>query len=365
MKKLQILFVFCVLAALFLPLLKFNWKGTVSEKEKRTLAVRPYLLLENRLNKNLFGEYDAYFKDRFGGRQGLIYLNSLIDYSLLGKNACNERALKGKKGWYFYIAKADGDNLSDFMKRNLMTDDEIRSFKARVQNAKSWCDGQGIKSLFVIGPNKHSVYEEFYPFPRPDGISRSDQLCKALEEAGVDYIFPRDYLISKKADFDFPLYYETDTHWNLQGAFLAFGLIKEKIKADFPAIDFPEISYKSKVFHSYTHGDILPMLAIEISRSTIPLLAPENHAQSDFYTYLKNEGTKGVHTVGADKSLPRALVFRDSFCTNLEPFLSPLFSEVEYNWRHFSENDKEYILSYKPDIVIFESVERSSLNIVQ
>ena len=211
MKKfIQYSFIVCALLAFALPILKFNRKGTVSEREKRALAEKPYLFKENRLNKNYFSEFDEYFSDRFGGRSKLIYLNSQINYNVLHAAQFNENAIKGKNGWYFYISKSDGDNLSDFCKTNLLSKTELESFGQNVKNTVDWCNGHGIKTLFVICPNKHSVYPEYYPIPRPKGITRADQLIQIFEELGVNYVFPHDYLISKKAESSDFLYWETD-----------------------------------------------------------------------------------------------------------------------------------------------------------
>ena len=87
-------------------------------------------------------------------------------------------------------------------------------------------------------------------------------------------------------------------------------------------------------------------------RSTQPTLTPINHEQTDFYAYLKNEGTKGVHTKGTNPNPVRALIFRDSFFSSLEPFVSPLFSEAEYHWKQFRAENKAYVLEYKPDIIM-------------
>ena len=64
-----------------------------------------------------------------------------------------------------------------------------------------------------------------------------------------------------------------------------------------------------------------------------------------------------VHTKGTDPSLPRAIIFHDSFFGALEPFVSPIFSEVQYKFKQFSEDEKSFILEYKPDVIIFEAIE--------
>ncbi len=120
-------------------------------------------------------EYDTYLTDRFGYRKNLVALNKYIQYNLLDGKIFNEKALKGRDGWYFYISKGDGDNLSDFFKTNLMTQEQLQEFKTRLVDIVDWCREHGMHVLFVVAPNKHTVYPEKYPFARPDGITRADQ----------------------------------------------------------------------------------------------------------------------------------------------------------------------------------------------
>lgn len=364
MKKLQIIFTAAILALIFLPAVFFDTKRTVAQKENRSLAAQPPLLHENHLNQTLFAEYDDYFQDRLGFRDQLIELNTKNPLRM-EKGTTVGRAIAGKDGWYFFTDPTGGNNLMDFYKRNLLDDTQQAQFADRVSSVVEWCASQGIPCIFLICPNKHSVYSEFYPFDRPDGITRAEQITAIFEELGIPYLFPRDFLLAKKADFDFPLYYETDTHWNPQGAYLAPTLLREQIESLFPGTEFPQIEYETSISQSETYGDLLPMLNIQKSPSTQVSVLPIGHKNADFYIYLKNKDRNDIRTKGADETLPRALIFRDSFFTALEPFVSPLFSEAEYMWRPFTEAEKAYILEYKPDIIIFEKVERNSLAIVQ
>lgn len=362
MKKIiQTFFIICFLLVLAVPSIRFNRYVTISEVENRHLAKRPFLFTDNRININLFSEYSEYFDDRFGGRDHLISLNQRIE-QILHKNSIlyNDYALQGKNGWFFYIDGSDGDNLRDFYKKNLMNQEQLSSWKENVKNTADWCDANGIKTIFLICPNKHSVYSEYYPFSRPNGQTRSEQLVKVLEELNVSYVYPRDFLLQRKSDFDYPLYYETDTHWNPAGAYIASRLLKERIELYFPDIEFPEIEYQTEINYSMGAGDILPLIGVKESKSTQPKVKPVYFENSDLYFYEKNAGTDGVHTIGVNKNLPRALIFRDSFFDTLEPYVSPLFSEADYKWKFFRDEDKSYVLEYRPDIIIFECVERYS-----
>lgn len=365
MKKIiQTSFVICFLLVLAIPFIRFNRYETISEIENRNLANRPFLLTDNRINKNFFSECSTYFDDRFGGRSYLLKINQKINRKIYSKTLMhNEHVLQGKKGWWFYI---NGNNLQDFYKKNLMNDEEIDSWKKNIQNAADWCENHGIKTVFLICPNKHSVYSEYYPFPRPKGgFTRADQFVKILNELGVEYVFPRDVLIQEKKNYNYPLYFETGTHWNQQGALITAELIENIIEKDFPELVFPKIEWMTKEISYNTYDSMLGMINLPLSNNTYVSIIPKDGDFTNYYTYEKNMGANGVHTLGKNHDLPRAIVYRDSFFSDLEPFLSPLFSEAEYQWKHFNiDEEKKYILDFKPDIIIFETLERFAEDLI-
>ena len=364
MKKIiQISFVVSVLVIFSLPVFFFDKKSKISVQENRNLAEKPYIFSENRINENIFKDYDNYLNDRFGGRQKFIALNKAVN-TFLRSNALNfnEKAIQGKDGWCFYLGD---ENLSDFYKTNLFDESQKMKFAKNVKNTADWCKSQNIPCIFMVLPNKHSVYPEFYPFKRPEGITRSDQIAEIFENIGVNWIFPRDYLISKKSEYDFPLYYETGTHWNQKSALLTAEILWNKISELLPDAKFPDVKYKIEKIEKDTYDSMLSMLNLPPAEDTRLFIKPSDCEFSDLYEYIRNDGAGGVETKSKNPKLPRLLVFRDSFFIALEPFVSPLFSQAEYRWKRFTEEDEDYVLKYKPDIIIFESVERYSPEIVQ
>lgn len=353
-KTIQQIYIITIVIILLIPMAKFNLKDSISEKEKRTLASKP------EFNAKIFKSCDLFFQDRFGGRNELIRLSNFIDYKILFKRVLNDKAVKGENGFYYLIDYGDGWNLMDFYKKNLMTDAQLDEFKGNIQRTISWCKSNQIECLFVIGPNKHSIYPENYPSKRPEGISRIDQIISIFDELDVPYVYPKNYLIEQKSHHDIPLYYETDTHWNFLGAYYASCLIKGKLKTIFPQTEFPEIEYDIDV--EYTdEGDILPMLGIDKAPCTKPVLVPKDSSFEDYYEYIKKiEGkNRFYHTKNRKfENLPDAIVFGDSFLFSLEPYLPTMFSSTQLNWTYFCDEQKEYVLKNKPDIIIFEKVER-------
>jgi len=57
-----------------------------------------------------------------------------------------------------------------------------------------------------------------------------------------------------------------------------------------------------------------------------------------------------------DPSLPRAVIFRDSFASRLVPFLSEHFSRAVYVWQN--DFDANVVIAEHPDVVIQEIVGR-------
>ena len=219
MKKIDITFIVVVLCCLIIPIIRFRPNETVSQVENRNLAAKPSILVEGKINNYFFSDLSSYLQDHFGGRNFLINSSNYIENDIFKrKKINNNKALEGKNGWFFYIKPSDGANFVDFQKKNLLNNEEFENLKTNISETVKWCDENKIKYLFVVCPNKHSVYSEYYPFLRPEGITRADQISQIFSDLNVPYVFSRDYMISKKTEIDLPLYYETDTHWNSLGA---------------------------------------------------------------------------------------------------------------------------------------------------
>jgi hypothetical protein len=293
MKHASYVFTLAFLAIIALPLVFIDTKSTVSENENRTLAAFPNVIDEGilRFPKLL----DDYIGDRFGFKnEAVTFINSI---NQKGGSIQQGDIIFGKEGWLFYSKPEDGNNINDFLKINLFSQGQITQLITNIEDRLAWCNDNGIKFIFLIAPNKHNIYPEYYPLERPDGITRTEQIMDALPDNLKDAVlYPRDYILSKKTA-PMPVYFETDTHWNMLGASYAYELIFEKLKGDFPHTLFPEIEFKMDVAYD-SSGDIVPMSGFtSYGKRTIPNIHPEE-GWSSYYSYTKNEGTNGVIKIG-------------------------------------------------------------------
>ena len=168
--------IICFLVILF-PILRFNKKGTVSEVENRNLATKPNHLYD-------FSAYDNYFQDRFGGRNRLVTIANFIDYDIFNKQIRNSRAFKGKNDWFYYIASNDGNNLSDFYKTNLLTEQELESFKNSVKKTSKWCEDNDIKYFAICKNLNDGKWYRYYE----DKVYSISDIKKDIDKNEIPYI---------------------------------------------------------------------------------------------------------------------------------------------------------------------------------
>lgn len=348
------IFIISFLVILLIPIVSFNFFEKESTSEKRTLASFHHIIEDGHINYNFFKQMDCFLSDRVGLKNQFVALYNKIEFDVL-KVKGNENVLIGKDKWLFLINQVSG-NYSDFMKENLVSDEQAELFSQNILSIQNWCKQNDIKFLFVIAPNKHSIYPEKYSLKRPSGITRSDQLTEKLNQNNINYLFNRDLLLDSKNNEKDILYYETDTHWNELGSYLSFLSIQENLENQFQTTKFPIVD-KVYTVKNENNGDLLQMIGLKTFRPKTEINFSV-HKNNNF-KYLKNADYDGIITENVDKSLPTALIYRDSFGSALVPFLSTQFSKVDYEWKLLTSDDKDFILQQKPDILIFEIVERN------
>ena len=89
----------------------------------------------------------------------------------------------------------------------------------------------------MVAPNKQSLYPEYHPrfYKKTMGKSRFDHLLAArLQESKGEIIDVRANLNQGKPEAR--LYHKTDTHWNYQGAYLAYRELMARVSDRFPDV---------------------------------------------------------------------------------------------------------------------------------
>lgn len=351
------LFIGVFLATLAAPLAaNLAGRDGADEGEHRTLAAFPRVDGSWSSIRDFAPGLDRWFQDHFGFRALLVRWYGTSRYFWLGISP-SPLVIRGRDDWLFY--EEDGA-LSDFANDPLMTAAEVESWREMVIRARNWCRARGIAYVLAIVPDKHVIYpEQFDPHVRRLGpVSRTDQLLAALADAGVAVDVRPAMLAAKTHE---RLYHVTDTHWNERGAYVAYRALIDAVRQQAPAV--PRALDRSAFEASSRIRDGMDLAAIigltrALREEELRLLPRGGRA----YRVVQPAGGYAtgddpiVVTEIPGSTLPRAIVFRDSFTSALAPFLSEHFRRAVYAWQH--EFETNLIEREGADVVIHEIVGR-------
>jgi hypothetical protein len=336
--------------------------GADAAVENRELA--PFPRLDGSLEAiGRFGNgFGQWFEDHFGFRSTLVRWYGEIRLFGLGVSP-SSAVVKGRDGYFFY---ADDKALEDYAADDPFTDAALANWREALVSARRWLQKRGVAYVFVVTPDKHVVYPEAMPasIVRVGAMSRTDQFYGSLADVGF-LVDVRPALTAAKARER--IYFKTDTHWNDRGAQVAYEAIINAARTQLPSIPPPWTRDAfDPVARETAAGDLAGMMGLKrVLREEDLTLAPK-----------QPRAARVVEPPGAEKTaeegrlvteipgstLPRAVIFRDSFTSRLVPFLSEHFSRAVYLWQN--DFDAQVIEQEQPDIVIQQMVGRHLHNFI-
>jgi alginate O-acetyltransferase complex protein AlgJ len=331
--------------------------GADPQAENRELASMP------RLDGSLHAVADygkglaAWFDDHFGFRAALVRWYGESRYFWLGVSP-STAVVVGRDGWLFY---ADDGGLEDYANEKLLSAPELADWRETLVRTESWLHARRIVYLFTIAPDKHVIYPEEFPasIRRVNDMSRMDQVERVLASTDVPVVDVRAALRAAKTRER--VYFQTDTHWNNRGAFVAYREIIDAVRRQAPAVP-----------PAWTREDFEPAERVIDGQDLARMMGLMRvlHETELFLRPMRPRRARVVEPAGVEASaeegrlvteipgstLPRAVIFRDSFASRLAPFLSEHFSRAVYLWQN--DFDADAVLKERPDVVIQEIVGR-------
>lgn len=325
-------------------------------RENRDRAPFPDIALDTQTLRKFPRDFYAYFRDNFGFRDDLIRLNFRVKRSLLKEREFNE-VLFGKNGWLFYLGEREMDDSRGITHYDTET---LAAWAASLESKRQWLAARDIRYLFVIAPNKASIYRENLPpyFRNLHDRTGLDEFVEYIRtHSGVDVVDLRPpLLMSKSVERS---YNKTDTHWNDFGAFVAYQEIMKTLSRWFPATHSDALADYVIERKMSPGGDLAIMVggAEFISGEKIYLVPKKARKALEIEA---NTREKFIDMRQDETILPRALVFRDSFFDALIPFISEQFHYARYYRHHWDESVPiaSLVKTVQPDVVIEEFLER-------
>ena len=333
----------------------------IAPAENRSPARFPIFQRSLQGTREFFAGLDSYFSDHFGFRKRLVHWEQRWKW-LIFRDSKPSTAIAGTDGWLYY---SGGLMIEDVMGNRPFTEAELRGWRDLLAGRRDWLARRGIRYLFVIAPDKHTIYPEHLPVWLATAARPPRRLEQFVNYMSANSDLPildlRDTLLAEKKNAR--VYLQTDTHWNDRGAFAASRRIVETLSSQAMPLAPLDLSDFQTLTVDQRAGDLARMLARENFLSEKGALVVEPRANLP-RIQSRTESVPGTPWIpGTEPQVTenpaktgRVVVFRDSFATSLVKFLGHDFNRVIYLWRQ--NWDKNLIEREKPDIVIDEMIER-------
>jgi len=331
------------------------------------------LFLNNNIELNKFNKKNLFSTDN---------IESFINYFFY-KNfqiSLNKSQVIIGKDEFLFLGNKYAEVLDKTQGIYKYSEKDIDIWTNKLKNIQTWYEDRGIKFVIVIAPNKHSIYKEKLPdWMNYNGRTITDDIANYSEKKGIKLLDIRKRLKEKK---DTQLYFTTDTHWNNKGSAIAYeetiryinNIYKTKYKT--PKYEFLKTHRRS--------GDLAAFLKIG---SVLPKYLESNYnfvfekESNVCHGYINN---KKIIEKCSNKKNPRMGINRNDqyminksslnkdklllICDSFGGANSKLYNETfntiwKFHYNHINGSKlSDFVFKHKPDIIIYQVVERSLYN---
>ncbi|TXJ60752.1 hypothetical protein EPJ74_06015 [Brachyspira aalborgi] len=327
--------------------------------ENRTLASKPILVSTN-INEYP-KRYEEYFNDYLPFRNELVKLKNLNDIFIF-KNIFSRRVLLGKNKWLFN----NDDNLTEKymgIERYYFTKEELEIAKNNLIHFRDELKKKNIDFILMVCPSKYFIYSEYMPdyIKRKSTKNDTDIFVEYIKNnTDIKVVYPKEELLKYKDKYQ--LYYKYDAHWNTLGAYIEYTQLMKSLNLYIDNIDNVDIKdfdgNQSYNLGIYNYNDLACLLSLNSLKYynddktyIISNYIIKNYDTNYFISWNNFSFNSKLYN---NKS--NIMIIIDSFGLNMIDYIATGFKQSEFIGIGSFKN--ENITEYKPDIVVFQSVER-------
>jgi len=338
---------------LWLPTLDtlFQIDRTPPRSEHRAMAACPSFPFHLHGLRDYFFRLDAYFNDHFGFRNCLIKWNN--ELKEVAFHESSPHVLVGKDGWLFLT---DNRMIGHYSGQFLFTQEELHEWQLLLEKRRDWLARRGISYLFVVAPDKHSIYPEELPdwLVKVHSQTKLDQFFAYMHEHSTVALVDLREVIRNSNEIH-PTYLKTDTHWNFFGSFVTYQELIRTLAKQSPGLEPMPLSSFTVINERQPGGDLDRFLGSSMTETNAYDFIPKPGIPS-FSEKLALDENAGPKLTTNPKVQGRLIVFQDSFGRRWIPFMGYNFNKVTYLWQY--NLNPAWIEQDKPNIVVNEMVER-------
>ena len=186
----------------------------------------------------------------------------------LSTNPNPKQIISGDENWLFLGNHYENINETVFGIDTFNTE-ELNNIKMVQSERKRFLDSLGIDYYVMIAPEKSTIYKEKIPIKIDVERTKSNQVIDLLSQLGITVIFPKDTLLKSKQSLQ--VYYKYDSHWNANGAYIAYTQLMDSLKIKHPELQKISISdFNITTEYKNRENDLSNILFVESDWDIIP-----------------------------------------------------------------------------------------------
>jgi len=323
--------------------------------------------------KNTKINAQSFSKQQLFSTNNLESIKNYLAYKIFNVSLNESQVITGKDNLLF-LSDMYGSVVSKTKGTFQYNNKEIDIWTRKLKKLQNWYEKQGIQFIVIVAPNKHTVYSDKLPnsIRYKEGETITDDIVKSSLEKDIHILNLKKVLREQKQDKQ--LYFKTDTHWNNYGALIGYINTMKYLNTTYnEGYKIPK--YTMKEIISSGGGDLTNLLRINHFLS--------NNHEKDF-SFIFNKKSEACYGQITKKNMLNKCtpVIKKSFnqysmnenASNKEKLLylcdsfglvnSHLYQKT-FNtvWRfHITYANggmlAAFIQEHKPDIVIYQVVER-------
>lgn len=315
-----------------------------SESENRFLQTMPKIKIKYIMDGRFMDKFSDYISDQF------VFKDFFVGF----KSDVERYMLKGENNGVFF--GKDGYLLEDYKKPKDALDDNIKDINYFIDAMPD------VSTYFMLVPNSVKVYEDKLPiFAAPYDQLKSIDYVKNNIDSNIKFIDVYKSLKDKKDEY---IYFRTDHHWTMRGAYYAYKYCGDYLNYNpYNLDDFNSKVVSEDFYGSYyrkankknVQSDSIEMFENKFSTdynmyiydndsNTQSLFMPKNLKKVDKYSYFL-DGNHSLVTIKTNVQNKRKLVvFKDSYAHCFIPFLANHYEEIHIlDLRYYKSDVYDYI----------------------
>jgi len=324
-----------------------------SLRENRFLAAFPAYRLRRVISGEFMTDFEQYVDDQFPVRDAWVFLKADLE-RLLGKRE-NNGIYFGVDGYLLPRYQAD----TVWLARNASY---VNEFARR----------NGLPVSLLLAPTASAIYPEKLPpyAPTDDQQAAWREVLAALDRE----IATADLLAALGEQRDEAIYFRTDHHWTMRGAYYAYAawmrskgeepLPLSAFQSELISEDFWGTHYSKANLRQIAPDQIELLNPIQSVPVTVDypgegkardsLYAPEHLTGRDQYAYFLGGNYPLVQIRTGIGNGRRILLIKDSYAHVLVPFLAAHYQEIHLiDLRYYASGVQGYVVDHQLNEVLF------------